>query len=104
MLPHLPVSHSIFHLTAPASVRHEVAAAPYPVMGTPTKARKSKAGTLPEDSKVRDLLGTGREKRTISRIPGKGAVLHSWDWWAGWWGARTAGWGVHREAVQQVRR
>lgn len=64
MLHHLPVSHSIFHLTAPARVRHEVAAAPYPVMGTPTKARKSKAGTLPEDSKVRDLLGTGREKRT----------------------------------------
>lgn len=22
----------------------------------------------------------------ISHIPGKGAVLHSWDWWAGWWG------------------
>lgn len=32
-------------------------------MGTPTRARKGKAGALPEDSKVRHLLGTGRERR-----------------------------------------
>lgn len=80
MFHHLPAFHSIFHLSAPAHVRHEVAAAPCPVMGTPTRARKSKAGTLPEDSKVRDLLGTGRERCTslISQakvlfcIPGTG--------------------------------
>lgn len=31
-------------------------------MGAPTRARKGKAGTLPEDSNVGDLLGTGRER------------------------------------------
>lgn len=73
-----PNSHSIFHLPIQAHVRYAVAAAPYPVMGTPTRARKGKAGTLLEDSKVGDLLGTGREKR-ISRVPGKQVVLHSCD-------------------------
>lgn len=86
MLHHLPVSHSIFHLSAPAHVTHAVAATPYPVMGTTTRARKGKAGALPEDSNVGDLLGIGRERERDAPLSGKETVLHSCDWRAGGWG------------------